>query len=189
MTRGAAVFTSVFLLAAQATAVSPVDPFDEMVALCAAGDAKAIPAGVSALKATEIDKDELDLMRFSQSMSYALAILHLDKPQDDIDKEKWQLPPEYFGWELGRARMLLTADWDGQGRMCSVTAPYDRFDAAVSAVDGLYGYGKPEKSYTYGESRLAAWKLKASGVMPEVLIINTDFGGERSPTTVQFILK
>lgn len=171
-----------------AHAVTPIDPFAEMVKVCAAKNPQGIPAAMTALHAEQLSTDETDRARLGQSIGLAYGVLHMDRPQADVDKETWPTTPEYFGWRLGRATLMSAGD-PAQGQACIVSAPYDAFDATVALLKGMLAMGEPARDLKYGVNRVVAWQVEAGKPIPGIILVTADFGGERKPTYVQFLTK
>lgn len=181
---GASIAAACVWLAGTGVGATPGDPFDEMLKVCAANSPHAVAAAMSALHATELSPDRIDLIRLNWAVAIAQGQMHQEMTDGSGSVEA---VPQFWGWELGRAILLTSADpKTPEVRTCSVSAPYDRFDAAIAALTGVLAYGQPFKQRQFDNVRAVAWSATKTGMVPDILVVSADFGGDRKPTLVQF---
>ncbi|BCW87479.1 hypothetical protein sos41_06080 [Alphaproteobacteria bacterium SO-S41] len=189
--RAAAVLAAALALAGSASAATPVDPFDALLAVCAAKNPQGVAAAMNTLGAAPISPDEADLMRGRALSGYAIPVLVAHK-SGGKPEEILPVYSEVFGWRLDRAMLttasLTSSDGRESGRVCSVAAPYDHFDAAVAAMGGVLAYGVPQTRLDAVPHRIATWEERDQQYAPPgVLLMTSDFGGGRGSTSIQFI--
>ena len=185
--RRLAPFVAILACAGAASAMVPLPGLVTLTEICATKVPGEIPAEMRKHGASPLGEEEIDRMRLSQSMATAYALLHGGMDQAAVDAQKLKGAPEVAGWILGDATIVTTSQ--GGEHACTVSTSGYEFDLALTAMKADFGFGEPEKQLTFGETKLAAWKLNQAGPIPGVLLLGADYGDQRTPTIVQFISK
>lgn len=185
--RSLAPFVGMLACAATASAMAPLPALLTLSEICATKTPDAIADEIRKQGATPLSDDEIDRMRLSHSIAIAYALLHGEKDQAAVDAEKLPGSPELHGWALGDAT-IVTVSQGGQ-HACTVSSSGWPFDLALADMTSFLGFGEPDRQLTFGETKLAAWKLNQSGPIPGILLLGADYGDGRTPTIVQFLSK